>query len=478
MNGVGVNTVPKNILGTVEVYILLGFLGYGFLSQYLILSVLGGVVLLLLVRKLARPYVPPVLLYFLLFHWLQVFFSIVYADFSGVTMDKLYDSHDTETLLTVTLAQIAVMAMILSRFMDTTRVSVNADTLKNLALKFDTQKVIIAYIASAVLLPVLLTSVSGSASLGQLVRSMFVIKSLFLALLFFILMLRNTKYKWVIIGLFVIDFLLSFASFFSDFKQLIILVALVYFTLNTKLKVKNVVRAIPAAVLLFVFLSFWSHIKADYRAYLNQGSNRQVVAVSNTQALSYIFDEFANFNFSALKDGATILLSRIQYMERYSEVYKRVPAVIDHQDGNELESALMFIFVPRALNASKGINDVSVRTSYYTGKHFATAARGTSISMGYFCDLYIDYGLFWMFLPLMGIAILVGYLYKYIITYNRTGYNLLFNYALVIAVMLNFGTFESDIIFFLGMIRNNIAFLVLAYLVIFPEVLKYILVKK
>ncbi|MCB0698341.1 MAG: hypothetical protein KDC11_00775 [Chitinophagaceae bacterium] len=461
MSSVGANIVPKNMLGRVEVYILLCFLLYGFASQYLLLSLLGGVVLIILLKQLWRPHVPPVLLYLLGFHWLQVFFSIVYADFVGVTMDRLYDSHDTETLLTITLVQIALMAMLLSRFVNKTYDNISLEKLRNVAYKFNVRNLIVCYIGSAILLPFILSYASVSASVGQLVRSMFAVKSLFLALLFFILLLRKTKYRWLIIGIFIADFLLSFASFFSDFKQLIILVVLVYFTLITKLKNKNIARAIPAGILLVVFLAFWSHIKVGYRSYLNQGTNKQVVAVSSTDALSYLFDRVGDFNFASLKNGATILLSRIQYMERYSEVYKRVPSVIEHQGGRELEKALTFIFVPRILNANKGINDVSVRTSYFTGKRFSTAAQGTSISMGYFCDLYIDYGLFWMFLPLIGITILLGYLYQYIISFSGRNYNVLFNYSLMIAIILNLGTFESDIIFFLGMIRNNTAFLVL-----------------
>lgn len=474
MSSIAGNRVKvEKYIGKIDGVILSLSVLYGLFSQYFFLCVLSGIALVVILKRLWKPYVPPVLVFFLTFHWVQVFFSIVYVDFLGLTIDKAFDSNDTETLFAFTFLQLIVMAIVLSSFLHKIKLpGLSKQTLVDAAKKLNTNNIIICYIASGIVLPVILSVSYSSPSLVQLIRSFFAIKTLFAGLLFFTLFLKKTENKWLIILLLVVDFLLSFASFFSDFKEYIFMVAIGYLTLYPKLKASTVMKILPAGILLFVFLSFWSFVKGDYREYLNQGSGAQVVRVSNTDALKYIFSQFTDFNTDALRLGGEKLLSRIQYMERYSEVYNRVPRVIEHRDGQNLEATLKFILVPRFIDPDKGIKDASSHTSYYTGKAFRSAAQGTSISMGYFCDLYIDYGLYFMFLPLIIFAAIIGYFVQYILSQRK--YNILFSYSLLIGVFLSFGTFESDMNFFLGMMRNNIAFLIVGYAAIFMPIHKFI----
>jgi hypothetical protein len=194
--------------------------------------------------------------------------------------------------------------------------------------------------------------------------------------------------------------------------------------------------------------------------------------VSNEDALAYIFGKAAEADLSTIREGAEIFLSRVQYMERYSEVYKTVPEIIPFQNGGDLIKTINFLLVPRFLNPDKGVKDASERTSYYTGKRFTRASQGTSISMGYFCDMYIDFGLYLMFVPLISIAALVGLVYKKIVAIKS--YNRLFLNSILIGTFLSLGTFESDSLFFLGMLRNNIVLLLLAHFTLFPFINKFI----
>lgn len=471
------NINRKSYAGGSDAYIILFFLLYGLVSQYFVLSAIAGLVLVILVRLLWKPFIPPVLLVFIGFHWVQVFATVLFADFVGNTLDNLFESSDVEYLLFITFAQLVIYALVLSRFVfGKNAFGASLDKLKAAALQLNIQNVIIGYLISSLIIPVLSRVVSVNSSLFQLIASLDILKSIFVGLIVFILFLRDTKYKRLLAGILVFDFVMSFASFFSDFKIVIFIIILVYFTVNPTLKKKVVYRMLPVSVALVIFLSFWSYVKGGYRAFLNQGSRQQVKLVSNSDALQYLFDELKGFDISSLQFGGGALLSRVQYMQRYAEVYKRVPSVIEFQEGNDLSSALEFLLVPRFINANKGVKDASKRTNYYTGRTFANAKKGTSISMGYFCDLYIDFGLYLMIIPLALIAVLIGYLYDKIITIKK--FNLLFVYSMLIGTFLALGTFESDMVFFLGTIRNNIAFLVLGYFTFFPALNKFVLQKK
>ncbi len=472
------NTIQtlKGYIGNVDSYIMILFLFYGLISQYLFLTILGGLTLIVILRNLWKPFTPPVLLFFMLFHWIQVFSSILYSDFKGQTIDVLFGSSDTEFLFTMTFIQFIVVSFFLQQFLKSgTKRVINVEVLKSEAAKINTRNVIIGYFASLVLLPVLTSFFRNSPSALQLLSAFSIIKYIFTGLLMFVLLLKKTDNRWLIIGILLLDFVLSFASFFSDFKTILIMVILIYYTVNPYLRKTTAYKMLPVIGVLVAFFSFWSFIKGEYRSFLNQGEKQQVVNVSNTEALTYLFNRFGEFNLTSLQEGLTLFIYRAQYMERYSEVYARVPSQVPHMDGADLTESLEFLFIPRFINEDKGVKDASQRTSYYTGKTFSTAAQGTSISMGYYCDLYIDFGLYFMILPLLIIAAIIGYIHKKII--NLRQYNILFVYALLVGTFLTLGTFESDSIYFLGTIRNNIAFLVLGYFTFFSYLHKFIFAK-
>ncbi len=467
-----IKQIQEEVSGIEGIFMLL-FGIYGVFSHHFLLCLLSGFVLIVLIKALWKPYVPPVMLFFLTFHWVQIFACILYADFQGATLDVAYESKDTEFLFFMTLLQIMIMGIVAGRYLQRIdNSSLGLERLQKYAEQINVKNVIICYVASIVVIPVLISVSRVSPSLYQLAQTLNSVKTLFVAVLVFVLLLTKTKANRIILGIVIFDFVLSFASFFSDFKETLFLIIIVYFTVYPVIKSRVIVRIAPAFILIFIFFSFWSYIKGDYRQFLNQGSKMQEVNVSNTEALMYIFDQFGETDMNAIQEGGKIFLSRIQYMERYTEVYNRVPSQIDHQEGADMIESLKFLLIPRFLNPDKGVKDASIRTSYYTGRIFSSAVKGTSISMGYFCDLYIDFGLYFMFIPLLLIIAMLGYIMKYILI--KPGYNPLFTFSLLIGIFLSLGTFESDTIFFLGTVRNNIALLVLGYVYLFPKIEKYI----
>jgi len=460
-------------IGNMDSYVILAFIIYGFFSQYLFLSITGGISLVIILRSLWKPFVPPVLLFFMSFHWLQVFASIVHADVAGLSLDELHNSHNTDLLLFMTFLHVTTMTLVLNYFIENKNNQITTlQSLQEAAKKLNTKNVIIGYFIALFIVPVIISFSHGSPALYQLALSFRIIKVAFLALLFFILLLKDTKNKVLLVSIIVFDFVLSFASFFSDFKTTLIMMMIVYFTVHPHLKKGTFIKMLPVGLALFLFFSFWSAVKGNYRLYLNQGTAQQVKAVSNEDALAYIFGKAAEADLSTIREGAEIFLSRVQYMERYSEVYKTVPEIIPFQNGGDLIKTINFLLVPRFLNPDKGVKDASERTSYYTGKRFTRASQGTSISMGYFCDMYIDFGLYLMFVPLIFIAALVGLVYKKIVAIKS--YNRLFLNSILIGTFLSLGTFESDSLFFLGMLRNNIVLLLLAHFTLFPFINKFI----
>lgn len=459
--------IKNNAIG--PIIVIFGL--YAFLSQYPAITIIAGVTLAIIVAVLWTPRIPPMLPYIFAYQFLQIFGAVWFADFLHKPLDIVFESLDAEFLVTFTLMQLALMAWFTSAVFKVKKVP-SLDDLRAAVMELDVKKVLTAYVVTSLIFPILISATRSISSVNQLVQSFAVIKKLFLIMLLFIVFLRKTQYRNLIIFIFVAEFILSFVSYFSSFKEIFVYILIAYLTVFPNIKAKAIARLLPFVGFIVIMLVFWSSIKMGYRNYLNQGSRQQEISVSASDALNYVADQAEAYDADSFAVGGEILLHRMQYMQQYSSVYSRVPSVIPFADGENTASALTFLLVPRTFSDNKGILDPSTKASYYTGKTFMNASQGTSISMGYFCDFFIDFGLWGMIVPLLIIAFGVGKAAAYIMTNKR--YNLIFTYCLFIAVFMSLGTFESDIIFYLGSIRNYVVVLLLGNWVIFPRLNKYI----
>jgi hypothetical protein len=465
--GLDLNAIKK----TNATPILIFFGIYSFFSQYPILTLFSGIVLLLIINLTFKAFIPPIITYLFIFHWIQIFGSILFTDFMGVPFEAAFECDGMDYLYAVTMLQICVMAIFFSRFYKI-KFTPSLEKLQKAIDEINMRKLLIAYLVSTIVFPALIAATYSSSSISQLVQSFGVIRKVFFLMLIFIVFLRKTPYNKLIISIVILEFILSFASYFSNFKEVIICVILVYLTCKPHIKTKQVSKLFPFAVLLIIFMIFWSGVKDGYRNFLNGGTRTQTISVSTFDALDYLANKATDFGVDSFNSGGELLLHRVQYMEQYSKVYSRVPKFIPHRNGENLVETIVFLLTPRMLVDNKKILDPSLKTSYYTGKAVAAAEQGTSISMGYFCDMYIDFGLWMMFIPLIFITCGIAFVANYIINSNK--YNLLFTYSLFLGTILSLGTFESDIIFYLGTIRNYSLVMLLGNYMIFPWLNKHI----
>ena len=71
--------------------------------------------------------------------------------------------------------------------------------------------------------------------------------------------------------------------------------------------------------------------------------------------------------------------------------------------------------MPRILFPNKSAVNDSTLTNHYTGLEMAGYQQGTSISMGYMADAYIDFGPFLMFVLIAALGLFLGYFYRWLL---------------------------------------------------------------
>jgi hypothetical protein len=176
------------------------------------------------------------------------------------------------------------------------------------------------------------------------------------------------------------------------------------------------------------FAVVWTYSKGEYRKYLTGGERTQFIIeqdnLSNIQKFYEIVQrDFSSQNFKEnFLIGFENLVYRVSYVEFLALTMKQVPTYLPHENGNLLVSAIEHILKPRILFPDKKPIYDSDLTSKYTGVQFAGAEQGTSFSLGTVAESYVDFGKYYMFIPILFFGLLIGWMYKYFIV---NGYNII-----------------------------------------------------
>ena len=167
-----------------------------------------------------------------------------------------------------------------------------------------------------------------------------------------------------------------------------------------------------------------------------------------------------------MDESVESFLDRFQYTYHLAKTMETVPAKIPYQNGANWGKSLEFSLTPRLLNPDKPRVEASVKATKYTGIGYAGASKGVSVSLGYFADAYIDFGIIGMFLPILIIGLLMGRTYYYFM--RKSSGNFLFNFAVVGAMYMEFFAFEMDSTFLAGRLFATLLTFFMLKILFFP----------
>jgi len=201
----------------------------------------------------------------------------------------------------------------------------------------------------------------------------------------------------LVAGVVIVNVAVSFLSFFSDWKEIIILFGFLLVSTPVQPSLKSIRRLGFAALISLLFISTWQGVKQDYRNFLNGGDDSQRVLVSNSDAL----EKFANLTttfwaggeleigFSNTEDVTRATLERVGYIDLFARMRHYVPSEMPHEDGGLMAGNLSFALIPRILNSNKGVKNDQLKVEKYTKRQISDHS---SFSLGHFAEHYVDYG--------------------------------------------------------------------------------------
>lgn len=363
-------------------------------------------------QLLWRPGEPQILFFAVLMQSFQVAAPVFAADRQGITLAEL---EGVATMQSAFLFSTAAMVVLACGMAWASKKPASAQVTRNLQLirQLNPERMLWAFIPAFVL-----SIVVGrfAFSLGGLAQFMLAFGGfhLILAYLIFAVAVIDKRFRPQAAFVLALEVLYGFLGFFSGFKTILFLLLIVLTAqYSNPLKVIRFKFILPA-VILFLLLTFWQVVKTDYREFVNRGSSAQVVSVSVIDQLDFYASSIASFGPEQIVTGFDSGLARIGYLRFFATSMTRIPWSIPHQNGRLWSESLQVILQPRILYPDKPpIND-SERTNEFSGVTVAGAAQGTSVSIGYVGESFIDFGFPLLLVPVALMGLLWGWMYRFL----------------------------------------------------------------
>ncbi|SER31340.1 hypothetical protein [Pedobacter rhizosphaerae] len=381
----------------------------------------------------------PILFVGILLQWVQICIKILYASVIFVPFENLFSNpYQIKPAFYFSLTALLVISLGINLATRKSKI-ISFGLLESKSNEYDKKKIMFTYLCSIILYPLLLGVAGRFGGLQQLIIKLLDLKWSIFVLFFLVTFKDASQMKQKFLLIVSAEIVLSFTGYFSAFKEFFIIGFILYLFINEKLTKKEYSFMLFAGVILFNMLVVWQFIKPDYRSYLSGGEQAQIVSVSRNDALTKAFELGNAINQDKYQDAVTALIDRISYIDIFSASISYVPISRPHTHGRLWLDAIKRVLMPRLFFPGKtAIND-SEKTMMYTGLGFAGNEQGTSISMGYVAETYVDFGFPMMLLPLFLFGLLIGFMFKYIINHS---YNDIWGICLVIPLFFQISTFE------------------------------------
>lgn len=431
---------------------------------------IGFCALYFLIYKVQQPYKPSIFTILLFFHFLQIISGVLLSNYLGKDINFRSEALGDATLYSC-LGLVALFVFII--YFQNKIPSISVSILFAEAKKLSTYKSFQLYLTMFFIANSLGAIAFGFSGLAQFIISFISIKWFIYVIFGLQVILKKEMVKEFSIVT-IIEFLLGFLSFFSNFKIVLFFLLFIFLIKIIRLNINQIILSL----ILFLFAFFlgvkWTSIKGEYRAYLNQGSKSQSVYVDKESAFNKLMelsDDESDFNKSAAQ-----FFDRLQYTYHFAKTIERVPYALPYENGEHVSSIINYVVTPRLLNPDKKVNESSKNATKYTGIAYLGIESGTSFSLGYFADCYIDFGLLGMLVYLLLLGFIYGSTYFYFV--KKTSNNLIINYAIVPAIYMETIAFELDGVYLFGRLLSNLlVFFIIKHFLV-PRIVNYIEIKK
>jgi hypothetical protein len=405
--------IKNNFSATIEFKLLIGSLFIlSLLSANPIHTLLSLVMLTIIFVLFWTRDIPAIVFWGLVFQWLFITLKVFYADINGFSFtDKILHSYPFAINMAFYLSLYGLLFYMIGLYL-ITRKSHKFNFDLSSILNYDTKKLIIVYLVFQVIFNILLTLFGLLSGLSQLIVQMSYLRWGFFFLVIYNAFMKK-EYRLFVIIILLAEVILSFATYWSSFKEYLIFLIIFIPVLKLKLKLRQYILMSVILCITFFFSLVWQTIKSEYRSYLSHGLTQQVVLVSPQEAIPHFIEMALNTPID-FDHALWTIIDRASYIDFFSATIDHIPDILPFQNGRILYESFYHVLTPRLLFEGKKELDDSKQLNELTGLYMADAQKGTSMSLGYMGEAYADFGPTFMVISTFLIGLLSGLVYRYI----------------------------------------------------------------
>jgi len=400
---------------------------------------------------------PPVLFFAVCFQWLQASIKIFDANARGMTLQDFYSGWRIDDAIWLSLIGLVVLSIGM-------RIALRGfteDRSLNLTKEVETlsiQKIWCAYVAFTLFSFLLQEFTWMLPRARQAINVLLNIKWIIFFMLSMTVIGQSKNYYFLIIAV-VIELVIGFTAFFSEFKQVFFVLALASLTFIRIFTKKVLIVSLFSIIVVGFLLIVWGAVKKDYREVVNLGTGTQAVLAPFQVRFDKIIELYKNVDETTLKEGLEAFASRVAYVDYFARVMERVPENIPYEDGKQWGAAIGHVMRPRLFFPDKSaLPSDTLVTEKYTGYMLVLqGGEHTNVPLGYMTESYIDFGPVYMFVPLFIVGLCWGLIYRYFMNTNN---EVLLSYGIAVAVLIHANQLEISLAKMLGGILAG--FLVMA----------------
>lgn len=409
---------------------------------------------------------PPVLVFACLFQWLQATAAIFYTNHLGASLDQVFGSNELAIATWLSLIAVLVLAIgIRCAYLGAG--PSREKELKAEAERLEISKIALLYPISVVVAVVFTGLAWRLPSITQPLLAVAAVKWAVIFLLCYTVVQQRRGYGLLVacVGL---EFVMGLFGIFSNFKD-VFFVLVVAVMSSTLIKGRRLVLVAACFVFLFIIGVVWSSVKMDYRSFVADETSGPEDTVPIERKFTKLADLVEGVTWDNFTDGIDALVMRVSYVNFFAIAIENVPNRIPYENGELWKESVIHILTPRVFFPNKPTLDDSERTRTYTGIQVAGIESGTSIGIGYVGESYIDFGPFFMFVPIFLLGVLYGLINRFFIT--RTKYKLLGASLAVSCLIFNAYAIETSNIKLLGGLVGVTAVAIVFYKVLGPSLM-------
>jgi hypothetical protein len=347
---------------------------------------------------------PPVLAFALTFHWGQIVIGLYYhwltgRDLLGMTA-LMYQEMVVISLVCVVML---VVGLWLGNRLMSRRMSCGPK--REIALGW--QMLLALYVIMLLTRGGMRALVVEAPEIGQ---ALVAITYLRFALFYLIVRRFLFDKSYVAAGLVVlVEVGLGLSGFFAEFREPLFIAAVVLAETFDYRSVRHWIAYGTVGVVAIGLGVMWMGIRQEIRQRTPDETVLERLTATTTAASDWIDSDWEDK-----------LQSVDQFVDRMWDIYypavalSRVPSILPHTNGTIMLGALQHILMPRVLFPEKAdLENDSNEVRKYTGMMVAGPESNTTIAFGYAIQAYIDYGLPWMFLPVLLFGVSMGAAYRF-----------------------------------------------------------------